>query len=276
MKIIRHLTSDGPAYAALQPDGSARNLTGDFTTGFHLTDTVVTPGPLLPPVEPATLYCIGLNYRLHADQLGRIPQSYPLIFIKSNHCIHPPGAPIEIPITLPSDAVDYEGELAVVIGRTAKNVPREEALDYVFGYTIANDVSARDWQFQLGGGQFCQAKSFDTFCPLGPVLITPDELPLSLDLRLRTTVNGELRQDGRTGDMLFDVPSLIAFLSASKTLLPGTVILTGSPGGTGHSLQPPVYLKNGDIVRVEIEGIGTLENPVTLEIPSLLPQHVHR
>lgn len=266
MRIIRHLAPGGPAYASLLPDGRAFAITGDpVRQGMRVSDIEVTPGPLLAPVEPATIFGVGLNYRRHADELGLDLRPHPLLFIKSGSCVQRPGGPIELPVTLGSDAVDYEGELAVVIGRAAKNVPRENALDYVFGYTIANDISARDWQFDLGGGQFCQGKSFDTFCPLGPALVTADEVPDPARLSLRTYVNGELRQSGSTRDMIFDVPALIAFLSASKTLLPGTVILSGSPGGTGHTMKPPVYLKDGDVVRVEIDGIGCLENPVMPE-----------
>jgi 2-keto-4-pentenoate hydratase/2-oxohepta-3-ene-1,7-dioic acid hydratase in catechol pathway len=176
-----------------------------------------------------------------------------------------PGDPIVIPTAQPSHEVDYEGELAIVLGRTARNVSRADAFSVILGYTCANDVSARDWQFKLGGGQFCQGKSFDTFCPLGPVLVTRDEIPDPNALRLRTLVNGEVRQDWTTGDMVFDVPTLIEFLTASRTLPAGTVILTGTPHGVGYARNPPAWLKAGDTVSVEIEKIGTLTNPVTAE-----------
>jgi 2-keto-4-pentenoate hydratase/2-oxohepta-3-ene-1,7-dioic acid hydratase in catechol pathway len=161
--------------------------------------------------------------------------------------------------------VDYECELAVVIGRACRNATRENALSYVLGYTCANDVSGRDWQRDGGGGQWCQGKSFDTFCPLGPVLVTPDELPRPNALRIRTVLNGQVMQDWSTDDMIFDVPAIIAFLSASKTLLPGTVILTGTPHGVGFARNPPVWLQPGDEVTVDIEGIGALTNPVVEE-----------
>jgi 2-keto-4-pentenoate hydratase/2-oxohepta-3-ene-1,7-dioic acid hydratase in catechol pathway len=174
-----------------------------------------------------------------------------------------PGDPIEIPRKLASQEVDYECELAVVIGRRCKNVPRDRALDYVLGYTCANDVSARDWQRKpWGGGQWCQAKSFDTFCPLGPVLVTRDEIPDPNHLRIRTLLNGAAMQDWNTDDMIFDVPTLIEFLSGSKTLLPGTVILTGTPHGVGFARTPPVFVRPGDIVTIDIEKIGALTNPV--------------
>jgi 2-keto-4-pentenoate hydratase/2-oxohepta-3-ene-1,7-dioic acid hydratase in catechol pathway len=161
--------------------------------------------------------------------------------------------------------VDYEGELAVVIGKKCRNVSRDEALEFVLGYTCANDVSARDWQIEWGGSQWCRAKSFDTFCPLGPYLVTADEIPNPNALSIRTTLNGATVQDWRTDDMIFDVPSLIEFLSGSTTLLPGTVILTGTPQGVGMARKPPLWLTEGDLVEISIEGIGTLSNPVTAE-----------
>ncbi|MDF3056123.1 MAG: 5-carboxymethyl-2-hydroxymuconate isomerase [Rariglobus sp.] len=266
MKIIRHLTPEGrPGWAALQPDGTARAIDGDVLREWRVTERLVATGELLAPVEPVTVFGIGLNYRKHAEQLGIALVERPLVFMKSINAVQRPGGPIAIPRTLASEAVDYEGELAIVIGRACKNATRENALSFVLGYTIANDVSARDWQFKLGGGQFCQGKSFDTFCPLGPVLVTPDELDDAAALRLETRVNGEVRQEGSTADLIFDVRELIVFLSASKTLLPGTVILTGTPGGAGHTMKPPIYLKAGDVVSVTIEKIGTLTNPVILE-----------
>jgi 2-keto-4-pentenoate hydratase/2-oxohepta-3-ene-1,7-dioic acid hydratase in catechol pathway len=166
-----------------------------------------------------------------------------------------------------SAKVDYECELAVVIGRACKNIRREEAMDYVLGYTCANDVSARDWQKEGGGSQWSRGKSFDTFAPLGPVLVTPDEIPDPHALRIRTRVNGEVLQDCSTADMVFDIPTLIEFLSGSSTLLPGTVILTGTPHGVGMARTPPRFLQPGDSVSVEIEKIGALTNPVIEEEP---------
>jgi 2-keto-4-pentenoate hydratase/2-oxohepta-3-ene-1,7-dioic acid hydratase (catechol pathway) len=271
MRLIRHLTASGPAYAALQPDGSALALAADPFSGapaIATTGAPFTPGKLLAPVASPNILCVGLNYRSHAQEVGRPLPQFPMIFVKTTNSLQNPGDPILLPRSQNASAeVDYEGELAVVIGRTAKNVPRERALEHVLGYTIANDVSARDWQFQWGGGQFCQGKGFDTFCPLGPVLVTADEIPDPGRLALRTRVNGELRQDSTTADLIFDVPSLIAFLSASKTLLPGTVILTGTPSGVGTAFDPPRYLRPGDAVEIEIEGIGTLSNPVAEERP---------
>jgi 2-keto-4-pentenoate hydratase/2-oxohepta-3-ene-1,7-dioic acid hydratase in catechol pathway len=158
--------------------------------------------------------------------------------------------------------VDYECELAVVIGKACKNVSKANALDYVLGYTCANDVSARDWQLKFGGGQWCRGKTFDTFAPLGPCLVLKDEIPDPNKLRIQTVLNGSVMQDWNTDDMIFDVPALIEFLSGDTTLLPGTVILTGTPHGIGAARKPPVFLKDGDVVTIEIEKIGSLTNPV--------------
>ena len=179
--------------------------------------------------------------------------------------IQAPGGPVVLPRTLRSDKVDYECELAVVIGRRCRNVSRNAALDYVLGYTCGNDVSARDWQNEWGGGQWCRGKTFDTFCPLGPALVTTDEIRNPNTLRIRTVVNGETLQDWNTSDMIFDVPALISFLSGSTTLEPGTVIMTGTPHGVGGARTPPRFLQPGDQVTVAIEGIGSLTNPVVAE-----------
>jgi 2-keto-4-pentenoate hydratase/2-oxohepta-3-ene-1,7-dioic acid hydratase in catechol pathway len=267
MKILRHLTSHGPAFAALQPDGSAREIAGDIFGSYHVSDRVVTPGKRLAPVAPTNLLCIGLNYKRHAAESNQPPPKHPVLFIKNTAAVQNPDDPVELPVKLASTRVDYECELAVVIGRRCKNASRANALDFVLGYTCANDVSARDWQRDGGGGQWCQGKSFDTFCPLGPVLVTKDEIPDPNHLRIRTLLNGETMQDWNTNDMIFDVPALIEFLSASKTLLPGTVILTGTPHGVGFARNPPVWLKAGDTVTIDIEKIGALTNPVVNESP---------
>jgi 2-keto-4-pentenoate hydratase/2-oxohepta-3-ene-1,7-dioic acid hydratase in catechol pathway len=263
MKLIRHLTPSGPAYAALQPDGSALEITGDPLVGTHLvTDRVVTPGKRLTPVVPAAILCIGLNYAKHAAEGGKAPPERPVWFMKLPGAAQNPGDPIRLPRHQPTSRADYEAELAIVLGRECRDAARENALSYILGYTCANDVSARDWQRDFGGGQFCHAKSFDTFCPLGPVLVTPDELPNPNALRIRSILNGTVMQDSTTADMIFDVPAIIAFLSADKTLPAGTVILTGTPEGVGFARKPPVWLKAGDTIAVEIECIGTLTNPV--------------
>src|SRR5271170_1353558 len=266
MKIIRHLTPSGPAYAALQADGSAREITGDIFGAFRATEKTVKPGKVLAPVVPVNILAIGLNYRKHAEEGGKGVPERPMLFLKSTSSLNNPGDPIQLPRKLRSDEVDFECELAVVIGKTCKNATRATALDHVLGYTAANDVSARDWQIRLNGGQFCQGKSFDTFCPLGPVLVTRDEIPNPNALKIRTVLNGVAVQDWNTNDMIFDVPTLIEFLSGSTTLLPGTVILTGTPHGVGMAQKPPRWLKVGDNVTIEIEKIGALQNPVVVEI----------
>jgi len=226
----------------------------------------VKPGKLLAPIVPTNLPCIGLNYKKHAAESNSPTPPHPVLFIKNTASLQNPGDPIEIPQKLPSTKVDYECELAVVIGRRCKNVSRANALDYVLGYTCGNDVSARDHQIKFGGGQWCRGKSFDTFAPLGPRLVTSAAIPNPNALRIRTELNGETVQDSNTSDMIFNVPALISYLSGSTTLLPGTVILTGTPSGVGIAHKPePRWLRAGDVVTVDIEGIGRLTNPVVEE-----------
>lgn len=266
MRLIRYLSPEKKiGYAALQSDGTMCEVSGDLFDRFELTDRPAKVAKLLAPLVPVNILAIGLNYKKHAEEGGKGVPDRPMLFMKATSSLQNPGDPILIPTHLASHEVDYECELAVVIGRRCKNATRETALDYVFGYTAANDVSARDWQIRLGGGQFCQGKSFDTFCPLGPCLVTRDEVPNPNQLTIRTLLNGEVMQDWNTNDMVFDVAGLIEFLSASKTLLPGTVILTGTPHGVGVARKPPVFLKAGDSVSIEIEQIGTLTNPVAEE-----------
>jgi 2-keto-4-pentenoate hydratase/2-oxohepta-3-ene-1,7-dioic acid hydratase in catechol pathway len=263
MKIIRYQDSQGNiGHGSLQADGSALKLTGGLYTGLTLTREPADVKKLLAPLEPAAILCIGLNYRKHAEETGAKFPEYPVLFFKGINTRQHPGEPILLPTHLRSDEVDYECELAVVIGKPCKNVSRVNALDHVLGYTCCNDVSARDWQLKRGGGQWSRGKTFDTFSPLGPCLVTRDEIPNPNALRLRTLLNGEVMQDSNTADMIFDVPALIEFLSGSTTLLPGTVILTGTPQGVGMARKPPRWLRPGDSVSIEIEKIGTLNNPV--------------
>jgi 2-keto-4-pentenoate hydratase/2-oxohepta-3-ene-1,7-dioic acid hydratase in catechol pathway len=265
MKLVRYLDGAGRAHHGAEEGDRVLKIDGDIFGDHTVTRKVAEVQRLLAPVEPRQFLCIGLNYRRHAEEThAKIPE-YPILFMKGVNAVQDPGGPIVIPGHLPSTEVDYEGELAVVIGRTCKNVARGQALDYVLGYTCANDVSARDWQKRHGGSQWCRGKTFDTFAPLGPRLVTRDELPDPNALRLTTTVNGARLQDETTADMIFDVPRLIEFLSGSTTLLPGTVILTGTPSGVGMARTPPRWLQPGDSVTVEIEGIGRLTNPVVAE-----------
>ena len=266
MKILRYLDSNQQVhFASEKADGTTERLSGDLYTGLTPTGEAAQIEKILAPVAPTSILCIGLNYRHHAAETNKPEPEIPILFVKGINTLQNPGDPILIPTYLPSHEVDYECELAVVIGKACKNVKREQALDYVLGYTCANDVSARDWQIAKGGGQWCRGKFFDTFAPLGPCLVTTDEIPNPNALKISTTLNGEVVQDWNTNDMIFDVPTLIEFLSGSTTLTPGTVILTGTPHGVGFARKPPVFLKAGDTVEIEIEKIGVLSNPVVEE-----------
>jgi 2-keto-4-pentenoate hydratase/2-oxohepta-3-ene-1,7-dioic acid hydratase in catechol pathway len=264
MKIIRCITSEGTiAYAAAFDGKTARRVSGDLTSGFIDTGEPITVQKLLPPVEPKTVYCIGLNYRRHATEVGASFPAQPVVFMKAPSAVIGDGDAIVIPrAALPSEKTDWECELAVVIGRTCKNATVENALSFVAGYTCANDVSARDWQVERSGGQWCRGKTFDTFCPLGPCLTTSDEITDPQSLPIATRLNDEIVQSSHTSDMIFSVREIIAFLSADTTLLPGTVILTGTPEGVGMGRKPPAFLKAGDVVEIEIAHIGKLRNPV--------------
>lgn len=225
--------------------------------------TRVSVKKLLSPIQPVAILCIGLNYREHARETGAELPKHPILFMKNPAAVCNPGDPIIIPgVCSDPPEIDYEAELAVVIGKPAKDVKASEALNYVAGYTGANDVSARRWQKHGGAGQWVRGKSFDTFCPLGPELVTPDEIPDPQTLQLKCVLNGEVMQESNTADMIFSVAELIEFLSSGTTLLPGTVILTGTPSGVGFTRNPPVYLKPGDLVEISVESIGTLSNPV--------------
>jgi 2-keto-4-pentenoate hydratase/2-oxohepta-3-ene-1,7-dioic acid hydratase in catechol pathway len=264
MKIVRVIATDGKEYLGIPSGhGHVQVATGDLFAGLVPTDRSVEVANYLAPVAPENIFCIGLNYGAHAEETGAKTTENPVVFMKPSTALNHP----ELPIILPKACrygpeVDYEAELAVVIGKRAKDVPVEKALDYVLGYTCGNDVSARRWQKHGGGGQWVRGKSFDGFCPLGPVLVTADEVPDPQSLDLRCILNNEVMQEGNTIDMIFPVAELIAFLSEDTTLLPGTVIMTGTPPGVGFARDPQLFLKDGDTVEVEIEGIGRLVNPV--------------
>jgi 2-keto-4-pentenoate hydratase/2-oxohepta-3-ene-1,7-dioic acid hydratase in catechol pathway len=267
MRIIRFLSNGGSIFFGEPIDNrSAKRIEGDLFSGqFRVTDQILTIEKLLAPIVPTDILCIGLNYRAHAAESGAEVPKVPMLFIKASNTLNNPGDPILIPRL--SSQIDFEAELAIVIGKTAKYVKKENALDYVLGYTCANDVSSRDWQRDknLGGGQFARGKSFDTFCPLGPWIVTRDQIPNPNDLKLRCMLNGQVMQDFSTSDMIFDVPTLIESLSSTLTLRPGSVILTGTPHGVGFARKPPVWMKAGDTVVVELEKIGQLSNPVRNE-----------
>lgn len=211
-----------------------------------------------PVSRPPKVLAMGPNYAAHVAELGGEPPEHQVWFNKQRTCVVGPGTPIVVPAV--SDMVDYEGELAFVVGRPARHVPASEAASFIAGFTVMNDVSVRDWQWRTP--TWTLGKSFDTHGPLGPWVVTPDELGDGSGLRIRTWVNGELRQDGSTDDMLVGCASMVELLSTACTLEPGDVITTGTPPGVGASFDPPRWLAPGDVVRIEIEGIGVLENPV--------------
>ncbi len=273
MILTRLRAPDGRVrYGRDRGDGSAE-LLADTPLPQPATPTgeVVTIGERLAPLPPTNIFCIGLNYRDHAAETGAELPKHPVVFMKPTSAVNRPGGAIVIPASqMSGPEVDSEAELAVVMGsrdgKPARDVTEAEALEYVLGYTGANDVSARRWQKQGGGGQWVRGKGFDTFCPLGPVLVTAgdgeDEIADPQALKVTGRLNGRVMQEGHTSDMIFSVAELIAFLSRDTTLLPGTVILTGTPAGVGFARKPPVYLAAGDEVVVEIERVGRLVNPV--------------
>ena len=263
MKIVRFQDRRGATrHGVLHAGGATTLLAGDVFGDARDTGEPAEVAKLLSPIEPTAIVCIGLNYIRHAQESNAPMPEFPVVFMKSPGAVQNPGDPIEVPRTLRSEEVDYECELAVVIGKKCKNATRANALEFVLGYTCANDVSARDWQAKWGGGQWCRGKTFDTFAPLGPCLVTSDEIPDPNTLQIRTTLNGEVVQDWNTNDMIFNVPRIIEFLSGSTTLLPGTVILTGTPHGIGAARKPQLFMKAGDTVTIDIEKIGSLTNPV--------------
>ncbi len=265
MRIARCLDKDGRTHWA-EPMTAGRALVCIGQSPFEglgRGDQEVEVVRWLAPVAPRNIYGIGLNYRAHALETGAPLPEQPVMFMKPSTALTDPGAPILLPRACEhGPEVDYEAELAVVIGKTTRDVAAEDALQHVLGYTCANDVSARRWQKHAGGGQWVRGKSFDSFCPVGPVLVTADEIPHPQDLTIRSTLNGRTMQESNTGDMIFTVAELIAFISRDTTLLPGTLILTGTPEGVGFARKPPVFLADGDTIEVTIDGIGTLSNPV--------------
>lgn len=267
MKIIRYEDARGSIqFGCVHSDSKVTRLSGELFSKLSDTGEAADVKKLLAPLVPVDIICIGLNYRKHAAEGNSPIPEFPVVFMKNIGTLQNPGQPIVLPRKLRSDSVDYECELAVVIGKRCHNVSKADALKHVFGYTCANDVSARDWQKDFGGSQWCRGKTFATFCPLGPHMVTTDEIPNPNSLKIKTMLNGEVMQDWNTDDMIFDVPTLIEFLSGSTILLPGTVILTGTPHGVGAARKPPVFLKHGDTVSIDIERIGTLTNPVIDEV----------
>ncbi|MEX0323901.1 MAG: fumarylacetoacetate hydrolase family protein [Puniceicoccaceae bacterium] len=267
MKIVRTRNESGCiVYAKEVAADEALLIEGDIFGDYEVTGQRIPIRQRLAPIHASLVIGIAQNYREHALEMGSPLPEHPVFFIKMPHCVIAAGEPVQLPRSLRSNKVDFEAELAVVIGKTCRNATIENALDHVLGYTAANDVSARDWQKEWGGGQFCRGKGFDTFCPLGPHLVTREDIPDPGKLPIRGYLNGDLMQDGHTSDLIFSIPELIRFLSGSTTLPAGTVILTGTPSGVGAARKPPRFLQPDDKYSVEIEGIGALTNPVVEEL----------
>ena len=267
MKIIHFISGDDKllhgVYNEDQPD-VARMIEGNILGDYEITNIEAPIVKLLAPLVPVNILALGINYKKHGDETAMSYPEQPTLFLKATTSIVGYEWPIVLPAAGP-DHVDYEAELAVIIGRKAKNIKPTEAMDYIMGYTCANDVSARDWQFDKQKGQWARGKSFDTFCPLGPWIIPKEEIPDPDNLSIGSVLNGKVVQDSTTAQMIFNIRETVSNLSQSMTLPPGTVILTGTPEGVGFTRQPPLFLKAGDVVSVKIEKIGTLTNKVIRE-----------
>jgi 2-keto-4-pentenoate hydratase/2-oxohepta-3-ene-1,7-dioic acid hydratase in catechol pathway len=215
---------------------------------------------LAPVLDPQKILCLGLNYRDHAIESGMAIPEEPVLFSKFASSLTGHGQPIELPAV--SNEVDFEAEMVVYIGKRGRDIPQAEAMSYVAGYAVGHDVSARDWQLNKPGKQWLSGKTFDTFAPIGPVLVTADEVPDPHNLGIRLRLNGQTMQDSSTSQLIFRIDEVIAYISRIFTLEPGDLIFTGTPPGVGMARKPPVWLKAGDVVEVEIDGLGVLSNPV--------------
>lgn len=244
------------------PDGlnnAAHALAAGMIKGPFLTGT-----PLAPIARPGKVICIGLNYRDHAEESGLPIPTEPVVFNKFSQCVIGPDENVVLPAA--STQVDYEAELVMVIGKRGKRISKKDAWSHIAGYTIGNDVSARDWQIGRPGGQWLLGKTPDTFAPLGPWLVTADEVGDARELRIQLRLNGRTMQDSSTKELIFGMDDIIAHLSQITTLEPGDVIFTGTPPGVGMARKPPVFVQPGDVMEVEIEGFGVLRNPVVAEV----------
>jgi len=285
MRLISYQTVDGPALGVLVPGGEAFapvpglgmfELIRQGVAGLARAREALATGPCVPidsvallapiPELPRNVFCLGWNYADHSKeaaatrgQEAKLP-SRPVFFTKATTTINGPYADVPVDLRI-SEQNDWEVELAVVIGKGGKDIPREHAMEHVFGYTVLNDVTARDVQ-TAHGKQFFKGKSLDGFCPMGPSLVTKDEVPDPHSLALRCRVNGELKQEGSTADLIFDIPTILEWLSQGMTLLPGDVIATGTPSGVGFARTPPEFLFPGDVVECEVEGLGLIRNRI--------------
>ncbi|KAI1811866.1 fumarylacetoacetate hydrolase [Poronia punctata] len=275
-RLVRFLGRNGKVYYgdAVLPKGvtdisqakQARVVTGDIFGKHEVTDHVADIRLLLAPLaleDVKTVRCLGLNYALHAKESGLPIPKYPVLFYKPATSLSGPTDPIPVhKQAQESPGLDYECELVIVIGKACADVSEAEALDYVLGYAIGNDVSHRDWQLERGGGQWSLGKGFDGWAPYGPGIISADLIKDPQKLRIQTRLNGQTVQDSNTADMIFNVRQTIAFLSKGTTLLPGDLIFTGTPSGVGMGRKPQVWMKDGDVVEVELEGVGVCTNKV--------------
>ncbi|RUL86870.1 fumarylacetoacetate hydrolase family protein [Tautonia sociabilis] len=248
---VRELIAQGPEGIA-----RAREAAPEGSVRYDLESSRL----LAPVPDPRKIICLGLNYRDHAIETGaKIPEE-PILFSKYPTALIGHGAPILLPKVC--HEVDYEAELVIVVGRPGRDIPADRAMAHVAGFAVGHDVSARDWQLRKPGGQWMAGKTFDTFAPVGPYLVTADEVPDPHALGIRLRLNGRLMQNSNTAQLIFRVPETIAYLSQIMTLEPGDLIFTGTPPGVGMARKPPVWLKPGDVVEVEIDGLGTLRNPI--------------
>lgn len=261
MKIVRYQNGNKVKQGILKEDeiyAVNGDIFSDFSVGQKSDD--LADVSLLAPVEPPNIIAIGLNYKQHAEETEAELPDKPLIFLKATSSLTGPESNIILPQMAP-DEVDFEAELAVIIGKETKNIETVEVSDYILGYSCANDVSARDCQKRLDK-QWARAKSFDTFCPVGPWIETDLE---PTNCSIRSILNGDIMQDSNTSDMIFNIEQLVSYLSHNMTLKPGTIILTGTPEGVGFAREEEVFLKDGDEIVIEVEGIGKLKNTVKSE-----------
>lgn len=259
MRIVRVITTDGLMYGLVKDEGIILCL-GDPINGLEPTDSALDlkSAPLTAPIDPPNIICVGLNYKRHAAEGNHAIPDKPLLFMKPTTTLAGPTDSIHLPRHNP-DRIDVEAELALVIGKTAKDVPIDQAREYILGWTVGNDVSNK--AAQRLDGQWVRGKSYDGFCPLGPVL-TDEGDPDNLNITCR--IDGEIRQSSNTSDMIFSCDFLVSYISECMTLLPGTVIMTGTPEGLGCWRNPPLFLEEGQLVEIEIEGIGKLSNRVKI------------
>ena len=275
MRYVSFTDAEGHRRLGVERAGELRVVDGLADVGALLaTGAEATPGDSIDPASvtlrsplarPGKIICIGLNYRDHCREQNIEPPRYPMLFAKFANAVNDPGGTVMRPRA--TEQLDLECELGVVIGRAASHIGPSEALDHVFGYTVVNDVTMRDLQRE--DRQWLRAKGSDGFAPIGPAVVTRDEIPDAQALAMRSSVNGETWQDSSTAEMIFDVPTIVAFVSQVIALEPGDLIATGTPAGVGHYHRPPRYLRHGDLLRCEIDGIGAIETTVVDELPRI-------